>query len=351
MSRRRGARVALLGFGVAGQVFHAPLVDAEDRLALAAVVTSSPERARAVRERYPSTEVLAHPDEVWRRSRDFDAVVIATSNESHVPLAREAVERDLAVVVDKPIAVRSADARGLVRAAGARGVPLTVFLNRRWDGDFLTLRDLVAQGRLGEVRHFESRFTWWQPVPRPGWKNEAPIASGGGSLYDMGPHLIDQATQLFGAVARASATLDKLRPEAAADDHAVVFLEHASGVKSTLWMSSTTPLAGPRFWLLGSTAGYRQAGLDPQESQLETGADPRRPGFGASQPERWGVLGVDGDTVTVPTQAGTYGDFYAAFARAVAGDDQVPVHPLDAVATLELIERLHADGRDKGDIR
>ena len=343
MTGRAGlaARVALLGFGVAGRVFHAPLIAATVGLELAAIVTSSPDRTRWARHAYPSAIVFDNPEAVWSHASQFDAVVVAGPNAMHAPLAHRALEAGLAVVVDKPLAVTADDARGLIAASESSGVPLTVFLNRRWDGDFLTVRRLIAEGRVGEVRQFESRFTWWQPTPGPGWKSSATTAEGGGTLYDMGPHLIDQAIQLFGPVRSVSAQLDRIDPASIADDHAFVRLEHESGVRSRLWMSPQVPLAAPRFWVLGTDAGYIQSGLDPQQGQLAEGVGPADRSYGTSPRSRWGRLGTDANSELVPTDRGAYQEFYAAFSRALAGEGELPVDPAEAVVTLELIETLH----------
>ncbi|WP_158373773.1 Gfo/Idh/MocA family oxidoreductase [Cellulosimicrobium cellulans] len=338
-------RVALLGFGVAGRVFHAPLIASRPELDLAVVVTPSAVEAVQVAALHPGTEVLTTPEELWRRAAQVDLVVIATPNASHVPLARAAVDAGLPVVLDKPLAVTAADGRDLLEAARARGVPLTTFLNRRLDGDFRTLQALCARGAFGRVLQFESRFSWWEPEVGPGWRGRTTVAEGGGVLYDLGPHLIDQAVRLFGPVVDARADLDRLRPDAVAEDHAFVRLVHAGGVRSRLWMSSATPLPGPRYWVLGSRAGYVQHGVDPQEAQLGGGMHPGDPHYGASSPSRWGDLGTDGSTVPVPTERGAYPTFYADVAAALRGDGPMPVDPADAVETLDLIERLHAGAR------
>ena len=165
---------------------------------------------------------------------------------THVDLADAALDAGLDVVVDKPFAVTAEEGRALIVKAERLGRRLTVFQNRRWDGDFLTLRELVGAGALGEVRRFESRFEWWQPEPAASWKTEATAREGGGILYDLGTHLIDQAMQLFGPVSDLYVELARRRPESAADDDVFLALEHASGVTSHLWMSAVAPLFGPR---------------------------------------------------------------------------------------------------------
>jgi predicted dehydrogenase len=339
---RRPIRTAVIGFGVSGRIFHAPFLAADPRYSLDVIVTRHPSRSAAARARHPLARVVATPDELWADAAELDLVVIGSPSGSHAALADAALDAGLDVVVDKPFAVTADDGRALIAKAERLGRRITVFQNRRWDGDFLTLRELVAADALGEVRRFESRFEWWQPEPAASWKTEASAAQGGGILYDLGTHLIDQAMQLFGPVSDLHVELARRRPGAASDDDVFLALEHGSGVISHLWMSAVAPLFGPRFHVLGSRAGYATWGLDVQEPSLLAGALPGDPGFGEAPEARWGVLGTDGDTRRVPTKRGDYGEFYRLLARALRGDGRLPVDPADAVAVLEVIERAHA---------
>ncbi|WP_433174685.1 Gfo/Idh/MocA family oxidoreductase [Actinoallomurus sp. CA-150999] len=324
-------RVALIGYGTGGAVFHAPLIAAAPGLELAAVVTRDPERRTAVRDRYPGTELLDAPDDVW--SGGYDLVVVTTPNRTHVPLARTALDAGLPVVVDKPIATTAAEARSLA------GGPLVVpFHNRRWDGDFRTAARLIGDGTLGGVLRFESRFTRWRPQIKPGWKETADPAAAGGVLYDLGAHLIDQAVTLFGPPVDVHAELDVRRPGAEAVDDAFVALTHESGVRSHLWMSAISADLGPRFRVLGDRAAYVTYGLDVQEDQLRAGLTPADPEYGVTPPEAYGRVGTPGDTRPEPTDPGRYQDFYPAVAAAVRGEGPPPVTLEDAVAGLEVIE-------------
>src|SRR6059036_185726 len=185
-------RVGIAGFGIAGEVFHAPLVDAVEGLEVAGIVTSSPERQERARAAYPGAVVVADLDALWEQ---IDVLVVAAPNRAHVPLALAALERELAVVVDKPLAPSAAEAERLLAAGGA----LTVFQSRRWDGDFLTVRRLVEEGALGDVVRFESRFERFRPEVAAGrWRELGDPAEGGGLLLDLGAHLVDQAREVFG---------------------------------------------------------------------------------------------------------------------------------------------------------
>ena len=330
-------RVGLLGYGLAGRAFHAPLIAACPGLRLAAVVSRDPDRRAALRVAHPDAIALDTPEQLFERASELDLVVVATPNRSHAPLARAALTAGLPVVVDKPFAVSAEEARALIELARATGRPLTVFQNRRWDGDFLTVRRLLAEGALGTVHRFESRFERWSPAPRATWRESGDPADAGGLLFDLGAHLIDQALQLFGPARAVYAELDGRRSGAATDDDAFVALVHRSGTRSHLWMSKVAAQRGPRFRLLGSRAAYTKHGLDGQEPAMVAGGIPGSPGWGEEPPERGGALGEDGATRPVATEAGCYLRFYEAMVAAVASGAAVPVDPADAVASLDVI--------------
>ncbi|MDP9408758.1 MAG: Gfo/Idh/MocA family oxidoreductase [Actinomycetota bacterium] len=331
-------RVALLGYGLAGSVFHAPLIAAVPGLRLAAVVTRDPERSAQARADLPGVEVLASADDVWARAADLDVAVVATTNRTHVPLALAAVDAGLAVVVDKPLATSAAEARRLVEAARSAGVVLTTYQNRRWDGDLLTLRRLVGSGALGQVRRFESRFERWRPTPKPGWRETGTLDDAGGVLNDLGSHVVDQALLLFGPVERVHGEVLRRRAGVDVDDDAFVALTHTSGTVSHLWMSAVAADLGPRFRVLGSEAAYVKHGFDVQEAALRTGARPDDPGFGDEPETAWGRVGSPGDERPAPTERGDYRAFYVALERAVRGEGPVPVDPDDSVRGLDVLE-------------
>jgi scyllo-inositol 2-dehydrogenase (NADP+) len=197
-------RVAVVGYGLAGSVFHAPLIAATPGMQVSAVVTGNAERAENARQAYVGVEVFADVDSLIAKADDFDLVVVATPNRMHAPTALAAIDAGIAVVIDKPFAVSVAEGESLIDAAAAHGVPLSVYQNRRWDGDFLTLRRLLDEGALGEVTRYESRFERWRPVAGTGWRESGSPSDAGGLLFDLGPHLIDQALLLFGPACAAS---------------------------------------------------------------------------------------------------------------------------------------------------
>ncbi|TMR23661.1 oxidoreductase [Nonomuraea turkmeniaca] len=336
-------RVGLVGYGVAGAYFHAPLIHATPGLSLAAVVTRNAERQAEVGARYGAAGV-SEVEELWGRC---DLVVVASPNRTHVSLAAAAIDRGLPVVVDKPLARTAEEGRGLVRLAKERGVMLTVFQNRRWDGDFLTVRRLAGEGALGEVRRFESRFERWRPLPKGGWRETGGPEEVGGLLYDLGSHLVDQAVQLLGPVREVYCESDVRREGVAADDDTFVALTHADGVRSHLWVSSVAARLGPRFRVLGSEAAYVKYGLDVQEERLRAGVSPDAPGFGEDEEARWGVLGTDDEHRVVRTEAGAYLDFYRGVVAALRDGAAPPVDPESVVEALSVIEaaRSSADRR------
>lgn len=331
-------RVGLVGFGLGGAVFHAPLIEATPGLALAAIVTTDAERVARARERYPSARVLPDVGSLLSPPGELDLVVVTTPNRSHVPIALSAIEAGLHVVIDKPIAPSAADARRLAAAAADRGVLLTVFQNRRLDGDYLTVRRLIAEGVLGQVTRFESRFERWRPTIEPGWRELAAAEEGGGMLLDLGSHLVDQAIQLFGPPTHVHGEVHVRRPGAEVDDDAFVALTHAEGVQSHLWMSLVAGALGPRFRVLGLGGAFEKRGLDPQEEQLKAGMAPGDPGYGLEPRERWGALARGSETEPVPTERGDYPRFYADLAEAIGGGTPPPVSTEDAILALDVLE-------------
>ncbi|WP_230195625.1 Gfo/Idh/MocA family oxidoreductase [Streptomyces sp. NBC_00080] len=346
-------RVGLIGYGLAGSVFHAPLIAATEGLALDTVVTSNPERQEQARAEFPDVRVAATPDDLLARADELDLVVIASPNKTHVPLATAALKAGLPVVVDKPVAGTAAEARELAALAEERGLLLSVFQNRRWDNDFLTLRKLLAEGELGDVWRFESRFERWRPLPKGGWRESGDPAEIGGLLYDLGSHLVDQALVLFGPVVSVYAEADVRRPGAETDDDTFIALTHASGVRSHLYASATTSQLGPRFRVLGSKAGYVKYGLDPQEAALREGARPDgTPGWGTEPAELWGRVGAGESPLTgggrpEQTLPGDYPAYYAAVARALIDGGPNPVTAAEAAAALDVLEAARRSARDK----
>ena len=346
-------RVGLIGYGLAGSVFHAPLIAATEGLALDTVVTSNPERQAQAKAEFPDVRTVATPDELFDRAAELDLLVIASPNKTHVPLATTALKAGLPVVIDKPIAGTAAEARELAALADERGLLLSVFQNRRWDNDFLTLRKLLEDGELGDVRRFESRFERWRPQPKGGWRESGDPAEIGGLLYDLGSHVVDQALVLFGPATEVYAESVIRRTGAETDDDTFLALTHASGVRSHLYVSATAAQLGPRFRVLGSKAGYVKYGLDPQEAALREGERPgTAAGWGLEPESLYGRIGAGESPLTgggraVPTLPGDYPAYYAAVAAALRGEGPNPVTALEAAAALDVLEAARRSARDK----
>ncbi|MEV1050737.1 Gfo/Idh/MocA family oxidoreductase [Streptomyces sp. NPDC049887] len=345
-------RVGLVGYGLAGSVFHAPLVAATEGLALDTIVTSSEERREQARAEFPDVRFAATADALWERADELDLVVIASPNKTHVPIATAALEAGLPVVVDKPLAGTAAEARALAGLAEKHGLLLSVFQNRRWDNDFLTLRRLIEDGELGEVQRFESRFERWRPQLKGGWRESGAPEEIGGLLYDLGSHVVDQALTLFGPAVRVYAESDVRRPGAETDDDTFIAVTHAGGVRSHLYVSATASQLGPRFRVLGSAAGYVKYGLDPQEAALRDGArpEPGRP-WGQEPRELWGRVGSGESPLTggghpVETLPGDYPAYYAGVAAALRDGTAPPVTAYEAADALDVLEAARRSARD-----
>jgi scyllo-inositol 2-dehydrogenase (NADP+) len=332
-------RGAIVGYGLAGAVFHAPLIAATPGLEVATIVTRDPgRRDQALREN-PGARVVPSADEVWERAGEYDFAVIAARNDAHVPLARRGLDAGLAVVVDKPLAPSADEAAALVEHARAAGKLLTVFQNRRWDSDQRTLRRLLSEGELGDVLRYESRFERWRPELREeAWRETAGSAEGGGVLLDLGSHLVDQALQLFGPATHVYGEVQSRRG-AAGDDDAFVALCHRAGTYSHLRASALTAAPGPRLRVLGTRAAYVVPEVDGQEDALRAGRRPDdREKWGVEPEERWGrlVRGEEGEPV--PSEPGAWPCFYAKVERALREGGAPPVDPDDAVTTLRVLE-------------
>ena len=334
--------VGIVGYGLAGRYFHAPFIAAVEGLRISAVATSHSDRAAAARREHPDTAVVESFDALLDRP-DVDLVVVAAPNRTHVPLGIRALEAGRHVVVDKPIATDVGDADRLVEAAERSGRTLSVYHNRRFDGDFLTLRALVSAGTLGPIDSLESRFEIGVPLA-DAWREDADEA--GGPHRDLGAHLVDQALLLFGDPVRVFAHLDRRRPGTEVDDSTFVALEHPGGERSRIWTSLISPWGRPRFRLRGLLGEYVKDERDPQEASALAGAKPTDPGFGEDPPEHWGRLYLlDAEPRTVPTERGDYRRYYELLRDAIRTGSAPPVDPLDAIRGLRVLEAAEASAR------
>ena len=344
-------RVGILGYGTGGRVFHAPLVAATPGLTPAVIVTGNTGRAAMARADYPEAEVVPRPEDLFDRAAELDLVVVSTPNRTHVPLAMRAIELGKPLVVDKPFTPTVIEAEQVTVAARAAGVGLTVFQNRRWDSDFLTVRKVLDSGRLGEVFRFESRYDRWVPTPKDNWREFGDPADAGGLLYDLGAHIIDQALRLFGPVTEVYAEVDQRRAGVQVDDDFFVALRHVTGVRSHLWASVLAGTRNPRFRVLGDRATFTKYGLDVQEPQIIAGLRPGEPGWGVEPAADSGTLCVNEDLESVPTEVGRYQNFYAQVRDALRDGAPYPVDPADAIQTMRVIEAARLSGQEHRIIR
>lgn len=321
-------RVAVIGYGLAGRVFHAPMIAAVEGLELAAVVSS---RESEIRQAYPSVAAVRDPEQVFA-DPSIGLVVVATPNDSHFDLAARALEHGKHVVIDKPFALTSGQARELI--ARSRGRLLSVFHNRRWDSDFLTLRRLIGEGALGRIAYFESRFDLFRPAVTQRWRERAGPATG--SWYDLGPHLADQAMQLFGRPLAISADLGARRDGAVTTDYFHVVLRYET-LRAVLAGDSLARAGDVRFIVHGERASFIKHGLDAQQSHLAAGGKPDEPGFGIDPHPGWLVL-PGGTQQAVEASRGDYRAYYRGVRDALRGTAPVAVTSGEALAVMELLE-------------
>lgn len=326
-------RVGLIGYGYASKTFHAPLISGTPGMTLAAVASSDENKVHAD---WPALPVVSGPERILN-DPNIDLVVIPTPNDTHFPLAKAALEAGKHVVVDKPFTVTLSQARELEALAKSGGRLLSVFHNRRWDSDFLTVKALINEGLLGEVGYFESHFDRYRPQVRNRWREQG--GPGSGIWYDLAPHLLDQVVNLFGLPVSMQVDLAQLRPGSQSTDyfHAVLaWPQRRVVLHGTLVAAAETA----RFIIHGSRGSYVKYGLDPQEERLKSGERLPQEDWGYDM--RDGVLTrAEGEDITEEswlTLPGNYPVYYAAIRDALNGSGTNPVPASQAIQIMELIE-------------
>ncbi|VAW07365.1 Myo-inositol 2-dehydrogenase [hydrothermal vent metagenome] len=334
-------RVGLLGYGLAGSVFHAPLICAEPTLELVVIASR---RKEAIAGALPHVEAVPSPEEVIER-RDIDLIIVATPNDAHFPQASAALAAGKHVVVDKPMALNVSEADALISHAAEAHRLLTVFHNRRWDNGFLTLRQAIADGALGEVCYFESRFDRFRPAIKQGWREQP--GEGAGVLYDLGAHLVDQAMVLFGLPDAVEADVMAQRTEARVDDYFHIVL-HFGRRRAVLHAATLARMPGPSLVVHGNKGSFMKFGLDGQEADLKTGLRPGNAAWGANGVEDFATLDDGAGPKRVPLLSGDYPAFY----RGVAASIRDGARPLvaaeegrDVMRVLAAARQSAADGR------
>jgi scyllo-inositol 2-dehydrogenase (NADP+) len=340
-------RVGVVGFGLGGRVFHAPLVASVEGLELAAIVERSGDKAA---QRYPGVTIYRSLEDLLE-DETIDLVVITTPSGNHFEAARKSLEAGKNAVVDKPMAASSAEIAELMRLANERKLLLAPFHNRRWDGDFRTVERVLGEGQLGRLVEFESYFDRWRPAPRSAWKEDPKL--GGGLLLDIGTHLADQAMVLFGRPLAVSGDVTRERDGEGANDSFNVRLRYA-GFSVALGSNCLSSPGRPRFLLRGTKGNYWKWGLDPQEAELSKVTRIPPGPWGQEAPANWGSLNVDVDgcmvTRPVPPIPGDYRLYYAGVRDAILGKAAVPVSALDAWRTARLLEWAEQSAKERREI-
>jgi predicted dehydrogenase len=342
-------KVAVIGFGLAGRVFHAPFVSAVPGLHLSSIVQRKGDEAAKA---YPDVTILRSVEAAL--TSDAGLIVVGTPNDTHYSLARQCLEAGKHVVVDKPFAATSQEVLALKKIAEEKGLVLAPFHNRRWDGDFVTVRELLGKKDLGRLATFESHFDRFRPIPRENtWKEAESPANG--MLFDLGPHLVDQALALFGAPDAISASVRTDRDSSQIEDAFDITLHYGlDRGQHLLAHCRATMLAAdpaPRFLLQGTLGSFKKYGLDPQEPALVAGAHvpplTAKPDEWLREKEsHWGLLTVAPDpskpeilvTRKIETQPGDYRGFYANVRDAILGKAPLAVTPEDGYRTIRLLE-------------
>lgn len=323
-------RVALIGYGYAARTFHAPLIQTVPKLTLALIASSRPEQVRAD---LPGVAVAGDPMQAVV-DPGVDLVVIATPNDTHFPLAQAALRAGKHVVVDKPLTPSLSEARELSATAQAHGRLLSVFHNRRWDSDFLSVRQALREELIGEVRHFESRIERFRPQVRDRWRERPGPAAG--LWWDLGPHLVDQALALFGSPDSVQASFAMQRSGATTDDWAHVVLGFGP-IRAVLHVGMLAAIPGPRFLVHGTRGSMVKARPDRQEQQLLAGLRPGDPQWGTDpDPLQW--QRDDDPTQARPALSGDQSRFYAELAEAIAGNGPNPVPPDEAIRVMAVMQ-------------
>ncbi|MCP4078258.1 MAG: oxidoreductase [Gammaproteobacteria bacterium] len=324
-------KVGIIGYGNSAQTFHLPFITSNESLELVAISSSQTE---AIKERYPTISIFDSADDLILNS-GIELVIITAPNHVHYSLAKQALEQGLHVIVEKPMVTKSSEAEELIQLAKTRSLVLSVFQNRRWDGDFLTIKKLLKQKALGEIRFFESHFDRFRPLVRQRWREQP--GPGAGFLFDLGPHLIDQALCLFGSPDSITSRCLALRNNSEITDYFHILL-HYEALEVALHASTFSAGPNRRFRLEGTKGSYDKYGLDPQEAQLHKGLSPSDILFGAEQINQFGTLYLENSKYQIDTETGCYQQFYLKMVDAINNGGSSPVDCEEIVSVIKIIE-------------
>ncbi|VBB07023.1 Hypothetical protein LUCI_2267 [Lucifera butyrica] len=327
-------KIGIIGYGLSGSVFHAPLISTVEGLDLVAVVSSQPEK---VRQDFPAVDVVPFVEALLARP-DIDLVVVSTPNTTHFSFAKQALEANKHVIVEKPFVTHFQEADELISLAEKQNRLLSVYQNRRWDNDFLTLKQCIREGLLGDIFSYESHYDRFRPQVSGKWRDQA--LPGSGMLFDLGSHLIDQALHLFGLPCTVFADIQAQRPGAQADDYFHIILGY-DRLRVILHSSCLVRKPGPHFQVHGNKGSFIKYGLDPQEGSLAGGIRPGAPDWGRDPADLYGQLTIGtGLDITAPVETlpGSYQSYYQAVYQAITAGSPLPVTAREARNTIKIIE-------------
>jgi scyllo-inositol 2-dehydrogenase (NADP+) len=332
-------RTALVGYGSVAEKMHAPLISVCPDLDFVAIVERNSNRCE---EKYPKVRTFRSLDELLEADA-ADLICITTPNEFHFPMAKQCLLAGKHVVVDKPVTIYSHGAEELEKIASEKGLVCSVFHNRRFDGDFRTLQQIVAQGTLGRLVYLESHFDRFRPQVSENWREKE--VPGNGITYDLGSHLIDQVVLLFGKPKAIFADIQKQRKNAVADDYFDITLYY-EGLKARVTAGVLVAAPTPKFILLGEKGAYQKYFLDVQEQAFKDGKKPEGPAWGVDPEERWGKLYLENETLPYPTLPGDYRIFYQNVADAVLKGEYLKVTLPQTISVLKLIESAFVSAKE-----
>lgn len=342
-------KVGLVGYGKAGEFFHAPIINTVPGLKIAKVVERHSQRSK---EKYPWVSVVKNFDEILK-DEQIELIVIATPNWLHFEMAHKALSAGKHVVIDKPFTVTTKEAETLIELARKQGKLLSVYHNRRWDGGFLTIRKILSEGWIGDVKRFEVRFERYRPqVKQELWRETG--RQGSGVLYDIGSHLLDQAFQLFGKPETIMADIRNERKGSKADDYFEITLQHPGGVTSVLKAGMLVQEKNPHYFLQGDLGTYTKYERDPQEDMVKSGKTPADRDWGMEPASRWGFLDSKAPGLKyfgkIETVKGSYESFYQNIYRAIREGKELAVKAEEAREVIHAIELAFQSSKEKREL-
>ncbi len=333
-------KIGVIGYGYSAKTFHLPLIESSEQLGFHAISTSKPEE---VKLKCPSVSVYSNANDLIADS-EIELVVIATPNDAHFHMAKLCLENGKHVVLEKPMVTTSAEGEELIALAKANALVLSVFQNRRWDGDYLTIKKIIEERSIGDIRYFESRFDRFRPEVMNRWREIS--GPGSGTWFDLGPHLVDQAVCLFGLPESVTARCLPLRKNSEATDYFHVLL-HYRELEVVLHGGSFSAGPNKRFQIEGTRGSYVKYGFDPQEAQLKNGRLPSETNFGVEEKADFGTLYNGTESVKVETEVGCYQKYYSGIAKALNNEGVCPVSSEDALNVIKILELAEESNRNR----